>query len=500
MNLQGFRGNDRVMRRVVGGGRRGWRAAIAKSGRALASGLLLLIAHTVPGLAYGPSLEPCASDGVVVEPGSDWQRRIAEARPGSVILMRGGRYELGGSLKLPDGTVEERITIKPHDCEQVTLAATAQTLGIGQVLEPGSFVTLAGLHIESDTHESLVKIRAGIQDFVLRNASLVGGRNDAFLISGGKNIVVEGNYINSGPGQRAGITASSGGHLFYIKEGVSGHGPRNIRIVGNHVEGDHFGDLVAGDDVFAVAAGHDILIANNRITNHFNVENILDIKIKNGSRPVVFRGNYASDNFKGSRGGQDHGAPAPCVTVGDRNRGPGLRHVIEGNVFDGCPGGFLSVGGGTRTGSASIVNNLFRDPSRNRHPVAGAIARSFDTEIAHNVFYGGALGIGRRGHGCDSATMPDGLVIRDNIFHGTRIIDRTDDCPTVNYLLISNVLYDLPHGFERGRQEGNLGTNPRFRSAETGDFSLLPDSPAIGAASDGQDIGLFRRPEHGQIR
>jgi hypothetical protein len=394
---------------------------------------------------------------------------------------------LRGRLELPSGTAGQAIVIKPYGCEQVALMASADSFGVGHVLEPGSYVTVAGLHIESDSHESLVRIGGGQHDFELRNNRLLGGRNDTFPISGGERIVFRGNHIDSGPGQRSGITKSSGGHIFYLRDDGSGRAPRDVRVIGNLVAGAYFGDLVAGDDVFAVQAGDAILIADNRIMNQFNIENIIDIKLKNGSSPVVFRNNHASDNFEGSKGGQDHGRPEPCITIGDSDREPPLQHIIEGNVFDGCPGGFLSVGGGRRTGSALIVNNLFVD--RSKRARSGVIARSTDTEIAHNVFYRGALTIARKGSTCGSARLPVRLSIRDNVFHGTRIVDQSDDCPTIDYVLAHNVLYDLPQGFERGRRQGNLSVDPRFRSVETGDFSLRPDSPAIGGGSDGHDIG-----------
>jgi hypothetical protein len=456
---------------------------------ALAAALLLSIATAAPAMAYGPDLEPCAVDGLVVDPDGDWQRRIEDARPGSTILMRAGSYPLRGRLKLPSGTAGHEIVIKPYDCEQVALIASAESPGVSHVLEPGSFVTVAGLVIESDTHENLVRIGSGQQSVVLRNNRLIGARNDAFLISGGEGIVVQGNYINSGPGQRSGITKSSGGHIFYLKNDGSSPPPADVRIIGNHLEGAYFGDLVSGDDVFAVQAGDGIVIEHNRITNQFNIENIIDIKTANSASPVIFRNNDAFDNFKGSKGGQDHGTPEPCITIGDADRPPQLQHLIEGNVFDGCPGGFFSVGGGKRTGSALIVNNLFLDRSGDPNP--GAIARSVDTEIAHNIFYHGALKIARSGSACGSGAMPLRLRVRDNVFYRTRIVDQTDDCPAIDYLLANNVLYDLPQGFERGDQQGNLNVDPRFRSAETGDFSLLPDSPATGAGSDGRDIGRF---------
>ena len=465
----------------------GDRALMATAPPALAAALLLTAAGAA--LAYGPALESCATDGLAVNPNGGWQRRLEDARPGSTILMRGGSYTLRGRLKLPSGTAQHAIVIKPYDCERVMLTASAESAGRGHVLEPGSFVTLAGLFVESATHESLVRIRSGRQNFVLRNNSLVGGRNDAFVISGGESILVEGNYINSGPGQHPGITTSSGGHIFYLKSDDSGGGPSDVRIVGNQIEGSYFGDLVSGDDVFAVQAGDGIVIEGNRITNQFNIENIIDIKTRGSSSPVIFRDNYASDNFKGSKGGQDHGRPEPCIVIGDADRSPPLRHRIEGNVFDGCPGGALSVGGGKRTGSALIVDNLFRERSGDGSPASGVIARSVDTEIAHNVFYRGALTIARPGSGCGSAQMPAGLRIRDNVFYQTRIVDQTDDCPTIDYLLARNIFYNLPQGFERGRRQGNLNADPRFRNAASGDFSLLPDSPAIGAGSDGRAIG-----------
>jgi hypothetical protein len=457
---------------------------------------LALLALLVPGpLAaadYGPDLEPCTQAGVAVEPGDGWRERLEGARPGETILLRGGTYALAGSLRLPSGTPGQPILIKPYDCEAVKLRPMAHAPGIGDALTAGSHVTVASLDIESASHESLLKVR-NARDLELRHNRLAGGRNDAFVVSGGEDLRFIGNAINSGPGQRTGITESSGGHLFYLKASDDGRGPRGVQIAGNHIEGSYFGDLVSGDDVFAVQAGDDVVIENNLITAQYNIENIIDIKTSGSSTPVVFRANRAADNFKGTKGGQDHHRPEACLVVGDSRSGPALRHLIADNLFDGCPGGFFSIGGGERTGSALITGNLFRDAAEAGEPVAGVIARAVDTEVAHNVFYRGALQLGR-GYGCSKTQMPQGLVIRDNIFDGTSIVDRTEDCPEVGYRLEHNLFHRLPSGFKRRIARGNRELDPRFRDPGAGDFSLQAGSPAIGAATDGRNLGPAAEP------
>jgi hypothetical protein len=395
--------------------------------------LIALPLLILPGAAaaYGPSRESCSRSGVMVTSSSDWRQRIERASPGTTIVMRGGTYRFSGTLQLPSGSSSSPILIKPYNCESVKLRPD----GSGQALRAGSYVTLAGVDLETSTHANFLNISSG-RNFVLRNSRLVGGRNDAFVIRGGERLSFEGNYINSGPARRTGTSGSSGGHIFYFRPKGSSRA-RDVRVEENQIEGSYFGDAAQGDDVFAVSAGDRVVIEHNLIKNQYNVENIVDIKISTSSSPVIFRNNTVTDNFKGSKGGQDKGRPEACVVIGDANSGTRLKHVITGNNFSGCPAGFFSVGGGSRSGSAQIKYNTFRDSSRS--PTPGVIAKAINTEVTNNNFYGGAVKIGMGG--CTQGSMPQRLVMRDNTFRGTTIYDQAAKCSARTSVYRDNRVY-----------------------------------------------------------
>jgi hypothetical protein len=255
------------------------------------------------------------------------------------------------------------------------------------------------------------------------------------------------------------------------------------------VKKDYFGDIRGSEDTLSIkTAGRGIVLAHNRFTHSYNIENVIDIKgVADG--PIAIRNNdFDGPNlFLGSYRGND--STGVCIVIGNEEKPPELvQHVIESNTFIRCYGGDIALGSGRRNGSALIHNNIFYHKHTKVVTHQAIFARTFDSEISNNTFIKGAFKLGRSSSGCSGPT-PENLVFKNNIFYGTRVIDQTDNCPQVDYRLEYNLLFDLPEEFERGVQRYNQVDDPGFVDVSAHDFRLKDSSPARGAGEGGVDMG-----------
>jgi hypothetical protein len=380
--------------------------------------------------AAGKGKESCTTNGIALRPNDNWKQFIQTARPGDTFLLRAGTYEVTDRLLLPSGTATNPITIKPYNCERATIYGDSSQLGRGVLILPGSYNLIAGLHIEAPRHEKLIDIAGSVRNVEFRNNALYGGRADAVSIRGGvRNILFSANDLNSGPAQRSGITSSSGGHVFLITFQGSAV-PDGVRIRRNLIRGSYDGDVMRGDDTIAISAGNNVVIEENQFTQNYNIEQVIDIKSRLSRIPVIIRGNVFQNNFLGTRGGQDGPNPpdAPEIIVGDYTSTSALqRHLITHNRFERG----VSLGSGLRPASVLLSNNII-DGERVSNPTI-VYARVYNTTVSNNTYYQGGLRIGRFG-----ACPIGSLVLKDNRFVGTNLIDQSHKCPTNRVSFISN--------------------------------------------------------------
>ncbi|MDH3598388.1 MAG: hypothetical protein OEU26_01975, partial [Candidatus Tectomicrobia bacterium] len=294
---------------------------------------------------YGEKQEECDTeqtipDAVILDPSDAWLRRIKSASPGETFLLREGTYEAGrDQLRPAKGRAEQWITVKPYDCEEVTIWGG---------LRPQSYNLLAGLRIETDTepYAAWVNGRTPVRHVILRNNSMLGGTKKALLIShDARDIHVAGNIISG----------AKSGHSVWIgnwDSDKSAKKPTDIVFDHNLVKKDYFGDIRGSEDTLSIkTSGRGIILSNNRFTHSYNIENVIDIKgVADG--PIIIRKNYfdGPNLFLGSYGGND--STGVCIVIGNEEKPPDLiQHVIEGNTFISCYGGDIALGGGRRNGS-----------------------------------------------------------------------------------------------------------------------------------------------------
>jgi hypothetical protein len=357
---------------------------------------------------YGEHQEACDTeqtipDALILGPSDAWQRRIKTASPGETFLLREGIYKVEREqLRLAKGHSERWITVKPYDCEEVTIWGGVR---------PQSYNLIAGLRIETDTEPYAVWVngRTAVRRVVLRNNSMLGGTKKALLINhDARDIRVAGNIISG----------AKSGHSVWIgnwNSDKSAKKPTNIVLDRNLVKKDYFGDIRGSEDTLSIkTAGRGIVLSNNRFTHSYNIENVIDIKgVADG--PITILNNFfdGPNLFLGSYGGND--STGVCIVIGNEEKPPELvQHVIESNFFDRCYGGDIALGGGERNGSALIHNNIFYHEHTQVVTHQAVFGRTFDSEISNNTFIQGAFKLGRSTAGCAGPT-PENLVFKNNM-------------------------------------------------------------------------------------
>jgi hypothetical protein len=432
---------------------------------------------------YGPANEVCQTNGTVLEPTDSWERIIEHSPPGATYLLRGGTYSINTTLIMPAGLPGRSITVKPYDCEAVTMKST-HSGSPGNAIMPRSHNVFAGLRIVADHTPSLVRIDGKnlgfIEDVVFRNNILTGGQSSVFNINTDAHyITIVGNVIDG---------VAKDGSVIRIGRGTGSVTPSHINIDRNRISKAYFGNVGAGDDVIEVTAADHLVISNNLFTEAYNIENVIDLKLQHSSVPVVIDGNHFEANHLGTFGGDD--SNSICLIIGDpATVAKRLRHLIRNNTFVNCRGGAIAIGGGNRKGSAWVENNIFYHDTNTLADAQGGYFNADDTLLINNTFYRGGFKIGWSRASCNS--LPQGLIIKNNIFYETRIQDQTDRCPSIDYQLVYNLWNNLPSKFERGVQKYNKTGDPLFISPSKLDFRLKNGSPAQASGAGEVDMGVL---------
>jgi hypothetical protein len=429
----------------------------------------LQLQSTISQATYGPANESCATDGVILTPQDNWKTRLEGADPGETLLLRAGTYRTD-SLRAPAGTSTRRITVKPYNCESVSLDT---------VIRPNSFITFAGLTLGGSVPAVIsVESTSLVEGLTIRNNTLIsrGSGKDPVRLwgSGGlKDLLIEGNSIINGN-----VKASNASTFDIQTQGT------NIVIRNNHIttpSGNGF-----GDDTFEWSDwGGTWTIENNWFSGAMD-ENLFDVKHARSStgNVITLRHNY----FDGSNA-QD----ACTLFHGKTNDGtwPFFYTIhIEGNYFFNCKEGGIhwrSVGpdgpsgnpsdGALNIGELVIRENIFDMPNTTTWSIR--VARS-NIAIINNTMYLGKLTI-------DSGyNLPDpkNVVVKNNIFYKTNMTgsQRIDTCRNNDFFQMSGAPGNCP---------GSIIADPQFVDPTNGNYALKSTSPTIGVGEDGGDMGAL---------
>lgn len=433
----------------------------------------------------GPALEACATEAtvanaVVIEPSDDWEGTLTSAQPGTTLLFHAGTYQASTKLWLPAGAPDQFITLKPYNCEQVTLYAS---------LRPLSYTVIAGLTIEAQgTTDTNYVIRidseykgaywGNITQVTIRNNLIRGGLTDAIRISDDITyITITGNQIDGG---------ATGHNIFVTSEKLQQR-PDQIVITNNKFTKQLF--TTPAEDMLQVRDVGYVAFTNNTCTSGLNMEQCIDIKTT--TTPLLIAYNL----FDGTQlhllgAGED--SSDGCMVIHESDQ-VAEQHLIEHNYFKQCKGSSIRFASGSEEGltSSGLVRyNLFFQTSYQ----AGAIpvVKAQAMQFSNNTMICGYLKLGSG----DQTKLPSNTLIKNNIFYKTKIEDNTQ--PEFPYTCAYNLLFATTgSGFTVGGCSSTIETDPAFVAAANADFRLLPTSPALHSGENNIDLGalaLFQSP------
>lgn len=439
----------------------------------------------------GPAREACTTEAqltqaIILTPDANWQQALQEnAQPGDTFLLRGGLYAATDKIWLKAGTAQAPITLKPYNCEAVTLHTS---------LRPNSYNIIAGLQIEAQgirDQQWVVRFdgknEGALTSIVLRNNLILGGTIDAIRISGNvQQVEISGNQIDGG---------RDGHDIFVTAEGVATL-PTQIVISENRLTKAHFTD--AAEDMLQVRDVGKVEFTHNTCTNGYDMEQCVDIK--RTTEPLTVAYNlFDGDQLHLAGTGEDHAGG--CMVIHEEDT-TADQQIIEYNLFRHCKGSLIrfATGDGQGISSGLVRYNIFLQSQG----ATGALIleSAVDTTLLNNTFIYGSLKLGNS----EQSRLPQNTVIKNSIFYQTTIEDHmtsvahaalttSSSIPPVTTLMpyqcMYNLFYQLDGSFAPGSCNSTVEAEPRFVNIGEADFRLQAGSPAIGEGENGADIGAL---------
>lgn len=430
--------------------------------------------------AIGPSAEPCMTESVggnitVVNPSDNWQQLLTEAKPGATFLFHGGTYQSQDKLWLPPGAPDQFITLKPYNCEPVTLYTS---------LRPLSYTKISGLTLEAKgVNDSNYVIRidseykgkywGNITQVLIQNNMIRGGKTDAIRISDDStHITITGNHVDGG---------GTGHNIFVTSEKLLQR-PDQILITNNRLTKQLFD--TAAEDMFQVRDVGYIEFTYNTCTDGLNMEQCVDIKTT--TQPILIAHNFFDGEHLHQQGAGEDGADG-CMVI---HEGDSVadQHIIEHNYFKRCRGSAIRFASGSQDGltSSGLVRyNLFFQAGYQEGEIP--IVRAQQIHFLNNTMICGRFKLGNG----NQSWLPNNLFIKNNIFYKTEIEDNTT-LPAAPYACSYNLLYATrDSGFAVSGCTNTIQSDPQFAAVLAADFRLLPTSPARQAGENQATLGAL---------
>lgn len=428
----------------------------------------------------GPALEPCVSEATaanvtVVDPTDDWLQMLISAQPGSTFLFHAGVYRAQDKIWLPAGTADQPITLKPYNCEAVTLSAS---------LRPLSHTLIAGLTIdarESSDADYVIRIDSEykgnywgtITQVLIRNNLIRGGSIDALRISDdATHITITGNHIDGG---------GTGHNIFVTSEKLLQR-PDHIVITNNKLTKLLF-DTPAEDMLQVRDVGY-VEFTYNTCTDGLHMEQCVDIKTT--TQPLLIAHNFFDGERLHQMGAGEDGADG-CMVIHESDT-VADQQVIEYNYFRRCKRAAIRFASGTGAGlisSGRVRYNLFFQTSY--HEGELPVVQAQNLEFLNNTMICGRFKLGNG----DQTRLPVNTVIKNNIFYKSQIEDNTI-LPTAPYSCTHNLLFaTLDSGFTVSGCTNTVSQDPQFAAVIFADFRLLATSPAVHAGEAQVDLGAL---------
>jgi Right handed beta helix region len=308
----------------------------------------------------GPAAESCATDGTRV-------RSAGAIRGDGTYLLEGGTY---GGLRVPGGA-----TVKPFDCEKVTIRGTV-SLGNG--------ATLAGVTVTSDAGWV---VNIGGRNITLRHNAISGGSTETVRIrDNATDVRLEGNTLDGGRNN----------HVVKVKSESSGRHPADIVIHNNRFTKTHYSS--SSEDLLQLEGHRNVTVTNNTFADNPRGEDGVDVK--QGTQGMVMRRNH----FIGGN------INSECLLV----QGSYAKNIVENNHFENCNA--ISLGAHPEARLRPwwrFAGNLVENSELR-------LRRSENAVVVNNVMVGGVLKLGI----ASSDDVPRNPTVSGNTFRNVSIANR----------------------------------------------------------------------------
>ncbi len=434
-------------------------------------------ASTFGASTVGEQLEPCTTeasvaDATILLPTDDWETAIQQAGPGATLLLHGGVYQARDKIWLPSGQPDQLITLKPYNCESVTLYTSVR---------PGSYNVIAGLHIEALGIGDLTwvirvdgKNKDPIRQVEIRNNTILGGEKDALKVSADVvGLTITGNHIDGGMAS----------HVLNVQSEGQPNAPDQILITNNLLTKSYFN--TQSEDMLQVIDALHIEFSHNTCADGHRMEQCVDIK--ETRVPLIIRDNL----FDGTTlhlDGEGVDGSAGCMVIHEHDGHP-ENHLIEQNLFRNCRDTIIRFAseGGIAMASATVRNNTFISPDATDEDGL-LIWRAQDVVFENNTMIRGTLKLGADG---DPTKAPQNTILKNNIFYHTRIDDRTQ-APDTTYQCSYNLFFQTSGNLAHAMCQDSLwDADPLLKDVDHADFQPANNSPVCVAGENGAVIGML---------
>ncbi len=425
-----------------------------------------------------------SNPGTKAQPFGTIQHALDVVKAGQTVYVRGGTYKLAQRLITKNsGTPNAWITIAGYPGETPVLDASEMDLAVGgdqYSHDLGAFLVT----------NDVAYVR--VQNFTVKSSPGAG-----FSVCRGSNIVIEGNTVNGSytPGISTNSTFNhdcaqeniviryntliNTNNIAFSRgmqtdgeaphESISIMGAKNVEIAYNHIHD-------------TAKEGIDVKERSSFVTVHHNlVENIA----RQCFYVDAWYGELHDVEFYGNIG-RRCGFFGFAISVED-NVGGGSATAsnisFHHNLIDGAGGAAVYFSRFASDGprrNVKIFKNTFYNSGHSLSWAPGGLtmlsANVHDTQIVDNIFVNNApfqMGANTE-YGGMAGLVQRNIVLKNNLINGQQ------------------GAADMMDGrVEAIEGEGTIVADPLFANPGGGDFTLRHGSPAIGAATDGGNIGAF---------
>ena len=218
-------------------------------------------------------------------PSGSWQARIEGASPGNTILLRAGSYAPSGTLDVPAGAADSRITIANYNGEAAIieggLAVSSHVLIEGLTINRRSGGSYA---VEIDRRTSTPK-----QNITLRHLDVLGGTGEAIRVRGDvRDLRIADSLIDGGRDNHT-VKVLCDDNSDVQPPTISCRWAPEVTLANNRFSKRRAFPDASGEDLLQFEGAGNSVVTHNEFTDNPNGEDCIDWKPQGGpGTSIVF--------------------------------------------------------------------------------------------------------------------------------------------------------------------------------------------------------------------